>query len=243
MEQSCRGLIVLLSGIAAVLSGCTGVGIGSPSPEEMIQRHIQAAYGDEGLDAQSSITMEGRLVIEEFDVDAPVVMKMEAPDKRSFASDVMGQKVIRSCAEGRCWTRELNAELQSLGGAQLEFMQELSDFKRLENLRRYYRHMEAGGTAEFNGKQANVLRLVRHNGLQDTWYFDRESGLWLGGTWRLPREMGGLQVTQYFEEYKEFDGIRLATEVTEVTPEQTSRVIIEEVSFDDIPDREFYLAR
>lgn len=237
MEIYIRKLVCLA--VVLALSACTGVGTNEPAPESLVQRHIEVAYGSKGIDAETSITMEGRLVIESFDVNAPMVMKVEAPAKRYFRTEVMGQEVVRTCKAGRCWTKEVGSPVKELHGAELQFMAEIADFHRLKNLNRYYRHLDTTGVTEFNGEQAYELQLTRNNGLQDTWYFSTESGLWLGGTWRLPRQMGGIQVTQYFEDYQMFNGMQIATEITEVTPEQRSTMIIEEVSFADIPDSVF----
>lgn len=232
---------LLVCALLVVLNGCSSVDSGLPGAQDLVERHIQAAYGENGVAEKPSVSYTGRLVIESFDVDAPVVMKTEQPDKRLFKTEIMGQDVVRSCVGGQCWVREFNEGLEPLGGETLDFMREIADFHRLENLDRYYRHMQTTGMREFNGEQAYEVTLVRDNGNRDKWYFDKDSGLWLGGTWQLPRGMGGLQVTQYFGEYREIDGTQVPTEITEVTPSQTSKIIIEDVSFDDIPDQEFVI--
>lgn len=223
------------------LSACSGIAPQGPSPESLINKHIEAAYNGQGLDARPSINMRGRLLIESHDIDAPLTMQVEAPTKRYFKTEVMGEEVVRSCKAGRCWSKEVSSPMQELHGSQLMFSAEMADFYRLENLKRYYRRLESGGLTSFNDQQAYELQLTRNSGFTDKWYFAKDSGLWLGGTWRLPREMGGIEVTQYFENYQRFGDIQLAAEITEVTPEQTSKVIIEEVSFENIPDSHFEL--
>jgi hypothetical protein len=230
--------------LIAAMHGCTSVDNKRlPEPQTLVERHIEAAYGEDGLSGKRAISLGGKLVIESFDVDAPVTMKTEAPDKRLFKTEVMGEEVVRTCKGGECWAREYDAAPEPLRGGALDFMTEVADFNRLENLDRYYRHLETTGIKEFNGQQAYEVTLVRDNGNRDKWYFDKDSGLWLGGTWRLPREMGGIQVTQYFEDYQEFNGNKVATQITEITPGQTSKVIIEDVSYGDIPDREFEIQK
>lgn len=229
--------------LAILLAGCNSVDNRLPDARALVERHLEAAYGKDGLNDKPSMTYAGKLVIESFDVNAPVVMKTESPDKRLFKTELMGQEVVRSCVGGQCWVREFDKPLEPLGGETLAFMREIADFHRLENLDRYYQHMQTTGLKEFNGEQAYEVTLVRDSGIRDKWYFDKDSGLWLGGTWHLPKEMGGTQVTQYFGEYREFNGTQVATEITEVTPSQTSKVIIDDVSFGDVPDREFAIAK
>lgn len=227
----------------AALIGCTNVNNRLPEPQALVDAHIKAAYGEEGLQGRRAISLGGKLLIDSFEVDAPVTMKTEAPDKRLFRTEVMGQEVVRTCRGGECWAREYDAAPEPLRGGALDFMNEVADFHRLENLSRYYRHMETTGLKVFNGQQAYEVTLVRNNGNRDKWYFDKKNGLWLGGTWSLPKELGGMQVTQYFEDYQDFDGNKVATRITEVTSEQTSKVIIDDVSYGDIPDREFDLGK
>jgi hypothetical protein len=247
LEKVFHHLIPYLAALL-VLSACAGVG--RPSPQSLIQRHIEVVYLGKGIGAQPSITLHGRLVIEAQGVDAPLILKAEAPDKRYFKTVLMGkgvmrgckgEAVIRTCKAGHCWTKEVSSPIQPLQGGELDFMAELADFYRLQHLQRYYRHMETAGLTTFNGERAYELRLIRNNGWQDSWYFSRDSGLWLGGTWRLPRDMGGGQITQYFDRYRTFDGIQVATEITDVTPGQTSKIIVETASFEDIPDSVFAL--
>lgn len=238
MERYLRNWIICGFSLL-ILSACSGVARQGPSPESLINGHIDAAYSGEGLDARPSLNMRGRLLIESHDIDSPLIMKVEAPSKRYFKTQVMGEDVIRSCTDGRCWSKEVTSPMQELHGSQLDFSAELADFYRLENVKRYYRRLESGGLTTFNGRQAYELQLTRNSGFTDKWYFSKDSGLWLGGTWRLPREMGGTEVTQYFESYQRFGDIQVATQISEITPEQTSKVIIEEVSFEDIPDSHF----
>ncbi|MCW8194081.1 hypothetical protein F6455_04695 [Proteobacteria bacterium 005FR1] len=241
LTSSIRGILTCCV-LAILLVGCNSVDSRLPEARKLVERHLEAAYGEDGLNDKPAMTYTGRLVIESFDVNAPVVMKTESPDKRLFKTEIMGQEVVRSCVGGQCWVRELDKPLASLRGETLTFMREIADFHRLENLDRYYRHLQTTGLKDFNGEQAYEVTLVRDNGMRDKWYFDKDSGLWLGGVWYLPQEMGGTQVTQYFEEYREFDGTQVATQIIEETSTQTSKVVIDEVKFGDVPDREFAIA-
>ncbi|MEX1033184.1 MAG: hypothetical protein WDZ30_07470 [Cellvibrionaceae bacterium] len=230
-----HGAIWLAGGL--LLSGCSGLGQ-LPSPDALIKRHIEGAYGDAGLDAQPAVTMSGRLIMEDYDIDAPVVLKVEAPDKRYFKTTIGGIEIIRSCIGGQCWAKEIDSPMQRVEGAQLIFMAETADFYRLRNLKRYYRGVETLRQTDFDGEKAYELHLIRDNGTRDRWYFSRDTGLWLGGVWTLPRTMGAAQVTQYFRNYQPFGDVRLATEIIEVSP-TISKVLIDEASFGDIPDSEF----
>lgn len=236
-----RLLHPLLCTALLLLTGCAATGGRLPDPETLVQRHIRAAYGEEGIGARRSMVMEGELSIEDYDVTAPITLKLELPDKRYFSTHVMGTDVVRSCMADRCWSKELGAGVKELTGDELAFMKELSDLFRLEHLDRYYRDLETVRITSFDDQPAYEVVLTRQNGQRDHWYFSTDTGLWLGGMWTLPESMGGTQITQYFENYKSFDGLKLATKIVEVTPNQTSRITIDEVKFEDIPDREFAL--
>lgn len=233
--------LVLVVLTLLILNACTAARGRLPEPQTLVNRHIEAAYGGKGIDAQESMIMEGQLVIEDYNLKAPITLKLEVPDKRYFSTQLMGSEVIRTCMAGQCWTKELDAPVKQLRGQELAFMRELSDLYRLKHLHRYYQDLETVKISPFNGQSAYELQLTRQNGRHEKWYFSTETGLWIGGVWNLPEALGGTEITQYFDDYTRFDDLRLATQITEVTPNQTSKILIEEVRFEDIPDRDFAL--
>lgn len=239
MNKPWRHVFLSLAGVL-LLNACAGLG-GLPSSESLVARHLEAVYPSGDLGSRPAISMKGRLLIDEYGVDAPIALKIKAPDKRLFSTQVLGQEVVRSCSGEVCWARELDAPVKRLHGGELAFMQELSDFYRLRELKRYYRSTKTLGPRAFNGVPAYEVQLIRNDGNEDRWYFGQESGLWLGGVWQLPRDMGGTRITQIFDNYRSFDGLYVATQITEVAPSQTSLIVIDEVSFGPIDDKLFKL--
>lgn len=233
-RQICLSLLSLI-----VLTACAGLGGGLPSSELLLTRHLEAVFPAGDIAARPFISMSGRLLIEDFGVDAPISLKMKAPDKRLFSATVWGQEVLRGCSGGECWAQELNQPIKRLQGGELALMQELADSYRLQRLQRYYRSIKTTGSQQFNGVPAYEVQLVRNNGSKDRWYFAQESGLWLGGVWQLPRDMGGAQITQIFDGYRKVDGFYVATRITEIAPNQTSFIVIDEINFAPIPDELF----
>lgn len=229
-------LVVLL-----VLTACSSLDGQLPHSDALLARHLEAVYPGGDIDQRPQISMKGRLLIEDYGVDAPITLTLKAPDKRLFSVRVLGQDVLRSCSDGECWAKELESPILPLQGGELAFMQELADFYRLRTLKRYYRSIRTLGLREFNSLPAYEVQLIRNNGSEDRWYFDQQSGLWLGGVWQLPRDMGGAQITQIFDAYRDFDGLYVATQITELAPQQTSQIVIEEVSFAPVPDELFRL--
>lgn len=238
MNKSWCHLVLSLTSLV-LLSACAGVGGGLPTAESLVARHLEAVYPQGDLGSRPAISMKGRLLIEDYGVDAPITLKIKAPDKRLFSARVLGQEVVRSCSGGECWAQELESPVARLTGGELAFMQELSDFYRLRELKRYYRSINTVGVREFNAVPAYEVQLIRNNGSEDRWYFAQDSGLWLGGAWQLPRDMGGARVTQIFDNYRSFDGLYVATQITELAPGQKSLIVIDEVNFTPIADELF----
>lgn len=105
--------------------------------------------------------------------------------------------------------------------------------------REVYKVIEHAGEVEFQGQKAHKIRLVRKNGRESFEYYSMDSGLLIGQEMIQASQMGDIKVVAVMSDYKEFDGMKLPTKITQKVGPQEMVMTISEVSLNKVDDKVF----
>jgi hypothetical protein len=86
-----------------------------------------------------------------------------------------------------------------------------ADFLAALHEEKNFTSMETLELADFEGKKAYTLRLIRAGGDTTYEYFDAESGLLVGTRATRDTQMGPMTATTVMTNYKDFGGIQMPT--------------------------------
>jgi hypothetical protein len=176
----------------------------SLSPEQLIERHINARGGSAALTAVRSRTVTKR----ETDSDGVItetVVNTSAPNAELVISrDAQGKELFRTFFDGITGYAELRGERQSLSENMLQQLEVDSDI--FPELRFAALFPIASGSAEETWKGRKVFRLSAKSkaGYEEKFFFDAESGLMIG------LEYPSLSSSYYFDNFETIDGIKYA---------------------------------
>ncbi|MDA1076315.1 MAG: hypothetical protein O3A63_16370 [Proteobacteria bacterium] len=222
-----------------IIQGCSSMGSKPMTAQGLFDRHMAATYGSKGPSAFPSVTTSGKLFIDSFGLEAAVKARQMAPDSSSTLASVMGMELHIGCHAGECWEQAPGAGIAKLSGDRLTFQLQQADLSQYSHMDQYYATLEIVPEAE--GVESNTVevRATRENGSSDSYFFAKDSGLIQKTVLDAFTAQGKMKVTANSKKYAEFNGLTLATEVEQVTPMATIRIVIEDVSFDALSAADF----
>lgn len=229
--------LITLVFAAMALVACTVMDENPLTAQDLFDRHIEETFGPDGLNNGNSILAKGRIIIEDFGVEAPITIKRMAPNSRMVVVEIMGMTGSEGCHKGQCWSQAPGQGAQLLDGEALAFQRQFADFYQYQHMNQYYASAEV--LADSSGDNAISVRLVRENGDEDYYSFSKETGLLVTSKIQAHTAMGKMPAETTYAEYRDFSGVQLPTITHEVTPLATTKVLIEEAVLGTLTNDDF----
>ena len=188
------------------------------SLDDVLKKHFKAV-GQDKLAAAKTYYMKAKL--SQMGQELPMEMKMKRPDKFRVEMEMMGQKMIQAYDGEKGWMIApwLSPDPQALEGAQLEDAMQQADFEG-----ELYNYKQKGSTVDFvgkvnaDGKEAYKIKLTDADGNIKNYFIDAKTNLILKVKAKVSAQGQEIDVDQMFSDYKDFDGIKMATKLETKTP-------------------------
>jgi outer membrane lipoprotein-sorting protein len=198
---------------------------------EVLDKHFKA-NGQEKLVAVKTYSIKAK--ISQMGTEMPLEMKMKRPDKFRMEMDIQGQKMIQAFDGEKGWVIApwVSPEPQELSGDQLKQAMEQANIDG-----ELYNYEKNGLTVELTGKvkdgdsNAYLVKVTNDKGDVKSYFIDTEKYL-INKVKAKVNAMGQtVEVEQRFAEYKNIDGIMIATKIESVSPMGTATISMDEVKF------------
>lgn len=231
---------VLLAAACAVL-GAASLGTPSlgaqtlPDARTLIARHDSLVGGRAALERRTSMRLIGNFTLAAAGIDAPLEILKRKPDQYLFRTSLgpMGD-VMQGYDGTTAWAVQPGQGAVLLAGDQATQIAEQADFfADLHDLTRFS-EVETVQDTTFEGARAYQVRLTRTDGNVVREYFDVTSGLSLGSTVSVRTPTGPVEATVTYAEYKEFEGLRMATRIVQRNAQFDVLLTIVAVEFDRV---------
>lgn len=236
-------LKLMLSGAMVsfmVLGGCAVErGAKALTAKSVTDRYAAALYGKDGLKKHPSMTMKGTLSIEQFGVEGPIVRYAKAPDSNVSNIELMGMTLSNGCHKGACWAQAPGAGTMTLTGDAAAFQLQQSDYGQWQHIDRYYASMELVQSTDGQESPNHKVKAVKANGDTDYYEFSKESGLLVAAAIEAETIQGKMKIGLRFDNYKQFDGMLIPTELIQETQEATLKLTFNEVTFEPLTEDKF----
>jgi len=154
-------------------------------------------------------------------MDLPMEMKMKKPNKFLVEMEMQGQKMIQAYDGEKGWMIApwISPDPQVLEGDQLKQATEQADFEG-----ELYNYTQKGHTVDFvgkvnaDGKEAYKLKLTSKDGSVKNYFIDAKTNLIFKVKAKIEAQGQEIEVDQLLSDYKDFDGIKMATKMVSKTP-------------------------
>lgn len=208
-----------------------------PSADEIIARHVEALGGEAAIRAHTSITTQGTFEIPAMGVSAPATIHQIAPDRGIVRISMAGMGESVQAYNGEIgWVEDAMQGNRVLEGAELNALKRQVGMHSELQYGEHYPERTTAGEAEWNGQAAYQVDLVDADGNESSRYFATDTGLLVGEEASMTTDMGPMETTTNWADYKEFGGVMFATSATTSLVSMGMEFIqtVESVTFDDV---------
>ncbi len=213
---------------------------GLPTPRALFAKYVDALGGEETVRSHKSTTMTGRFVLESFGLEGSANIYAAAPNSISQLIELPGVGVIHSGYNGNLgWSMDPLQGNAVLEGEMLADMLQRADYYLPLNLDHVYVEQETIERTQVRGNDAYKVHAVDARGITSMLYFDANSGQMVRLDTSAASPIGNVDVFTIFGEHKEFDGQVLPTELSISQAGQEFRIVVEQISFDDVDSERF----
>lgn len=207
------------------------------SLDNVLKKHFKAV-GQDKLVAAKTYYLKAKL--SQMGMELPMEITMKRPDKFRVEMEMQGQKMIQAFDGEKGWMIApwISSDPQVLEGDQLKQVMEQADFEG-----ELYNYKEKGHTVDFVGKvnadekEAYKIKLTTKDGNIKNYFIDAGTNLIFKVKAKISAGGQEVEVVQKLNDYKDFDGIKMATKMESKTPMGSVSIIVEEFkineNFDD----------
>ena len=207
------------------------------SLDDVLKKHFKAV-GQDKLVAAKTYFMKAK--INQMGMELPMEMKMKRPNKFRVEMEMQGQKMIQAFDGEKGWMIApwLSPDPQVLEGDQLKQAMEQADFEgELYNYEEKGHSVDFVGKVNADGKEAYKIKLTAKDGSIKNYFIDAGTNLIIKVKAKISAAGQEVEVEQKLSDYKDFDGVLMATKMKSATPMGNVSIIVEEFNvnqkFDD----------
>ncbi len=188
------------------------------SLDDVLKKHFKAV-GQDKLVAAKTFYMKAKL--SQMGMELPMEMRMKRPNKFKVEMEMQGQKMIQAFDGEKGWMIApwISPDPQVLEGDQLKQAMEQADFEG-----ELYNYKEKGHTVDYvgkvnaDGKEAYKIKLTAKDGSIKNYFIDAGTNLIFKVKAKVSAGGQEIEVDQLLTDYKDFDGIKMATKMESKTP-------------------------
>ncbi len=206
--------------------------------KDVIQNFVEAQGGTEKLESIQSIKMEMSMNMQGMTMN--VRRFQENPDKFAMIVMMQGNMVQRQVMNGDKGISSGMQGQQEITGDDLEKLRLETTLNPELKYEEMGYEMELASVENVNGKKAYKVILTNPFGDKTVNYYSIESGLKLKSEQKVESQMGTIEQTTYFNDYKEVDGYIMPYSLTQEINGQAIEITIKVVELNpEIDDSVF----
>lgn len=226
MKKSISTLLIILFVALASL-------IQAQSLETILEKHFKAVGQDKLVAAQTYFL---KAKINQMGMELPMEMKIKNPDKFRLEMEMQGQKMIQAYDGEKGWMIApwLSPDPQDLAGDQLKQAIEQTDMEgELYNYSEKGHLVDFVGKVNLDGKEAYRIKLTAKDGNIKNYFINTETYLITEVKAKVSAMGQEVDVDMKMSDYKDFNGVQMATKQESTTPMGSVNIIIEEFKLDE----------
>lgn len=215
-----------------------------PSVENLLEKMVYAIGGEKAIRKHTAQSVTGSFEIPSQGIVAEFSSRTAKGNLSTTHFSIEGFGDFRRGSNGTIiWSDDPQSGPQILEGAQKEQRLIQSIFYPLLDIKKTYKDIKVTGTTEHAGQTCYELNLTTQSDNERTMYVNTTSYLVAGVMFIASTPQGEFELITETTDYKEFDGVMIATNnLTEISGQQQI-LSIEDVSFEphekgtfDLPD-------
>lgn len=229
-----------LTGAAVLLAAPAAPAQTLPPAAEVIDRYVQAIGGREAHLMPQSILMTGTFAMPAAGLTGSFNMAQAKPDRMKLQLDLPGIGEVLQGYDGKIgWSVNPMTGPMVFEGERLLQTQEESHFASGLRDPDLFQSRETIGEAESQGEACWQVKLVWKSGRESIDCYSKDTGLLLETSSNAVTDMGTVQTTMLYSDYKTFDGRRYPTRMVQQLMGQEQIMTIDSVAFNTVDPSRF----
>jgi outer membrane lipoprotein-sorting protein len=227
---------------AAALAAAPARAQDLPAARQIVDAYVNAIGGTQAIARAQHRHMLGEMSMPAAGMTMTMEIWQSRPNKMVMVMDIPGMGEMKSGYDGTtAWSVNPMQGPRILEGAELEQTLRQSDFDANLRFDHLFPTMETVERTELAGRPCYRVRMVATNGDESFGCFDTETKLLLGMTSRNESEMGVIESTTLFHDYRDFAGLKMPARTTISVMGQEMVMIIKELDTNPVPASQFAL--
>ena len=207
--------------------------VAQPSAADVLAKYIQALGGKAALEKVTTRAIKGTVENPDDNTHDPFEIYAKAPDKYILITGAPESGQSFECVNGDSgWAKDPDTGMHKMAPQEFALAKMDHDFQRDLRLLDLYPKMSVAGTSKVADRPAMVIVAAPASGSSEKLYFDAETGLLLKREYeRVTFDDGIVPFEIFYDEYQDFDGVKVAVNIRQTTPDSTVLYTIKEVKF------------
>lgn len=203
------GGMLLILATASVLAPMAAAGE-LPKAEDLINKQIKALGGEKALRKIKNRVVDGKFEIASQGLSGKAHIIGAAPNQFRATIELGEMGTIQRGASGEtAWEVSMMMGARLLEGGERDMLLRESDFYSNINWKKHYKSARTDRAEDVAGKPAYVVVVTPNSGKDESWYFDKKTGLLVKTESVIATQMGEIPMINLISDYRVVDGIKL----------------------------------
>jgi hypothetical protein len=186
-----------------------------PTGESLLQRYIDRSGGAEAYAKAKNMSMSGTVEMAGRNISGTVTI-LEEGEKSYTAMDFPGIGKVEEGYDGEtAWEDSALEGPRILEGDEKASAKRAATLALITSWREVYKEARTAGEADVDGKPAWKVEMTPKEGKQETFFFDKESGLLVRIAAVLSTALGDIGTEATMSDFRSVDGILTPFAITE----------------------------
>jgi hypothetical protein len=204
-----------LHSVLAVLLGSVGCELAAqealPQASAILDKYVEATGGRAAYEKLRSEVRTGSMEIVGKGITFKMTLYRAAPSKSYMVLEVPGVGTVEEGTDGQvAWSRSALQGPRVKEGGERALALLAAAFNGDLRWRELFQSAETSGTEEVNGQPCYKVLVATKDGVQQTRYYDKKSGLLVKTNMIAKTQMGDIPTESLVSDYKPVDGILVA---------------------------------
>jgi outer membrane lipoprotein-sorting protein len=228
MKTLTFGLIVMFALAVLVPVAAMAQDTALPSTDQVLDKYIAATGGKEAIEKVTSRVAKGTIEVVTFGASGTMEQYTKAPGRVVTISDFPGFGTVIQCYDGKTgWMSDPQQGFREMSEAELSGYKRAADLQAALHMKDRYKTLAVTGKAKVGDHDAYVVEATPAEGGAEKYYFDTASGLLT--KMEMPSPQGSGNITMQFDDYKDVDGVKIASTIHQDTPEISLLIKLEDI--------------
>lgn len=233
---------LVLAGAASALAAAPARAQELPAAREIVNAYVNAIGGADAIGRAQHRHSVSEISMPAAGMTMTVETWQSRPNKMTSLTTIPGVGEMKAGYDGQvAWSVNPMQGARILDGAELEQTLRQSDFDATLRFEHLFPTMETVERTEMAGRPCYRVRMVAANGDEAFGCFDVETKLLVAMTSRMESQMGTMETTSEFQDYRDFGGVKMPSRSVMSMAGQQMVVTLKEVDTSPIPETVYAL--